>query len=65
MRNSISRPSYLSRAKSYRTDKIIYKKAERWQNPQPKLATMFIVTFVYCPIFGLIHTFKEVNFIPS
>jgi len=63
MRNTFTRPSYLQIArnkvrKNPKVDRNVYVP------PAPEFATMHILTFVYCPVMGLIHTFKEVNYLP-
>ena len=62
MRNSISRPQYLNRAKEFKTNRIIFQ--DKYNKPkEPMKGTMVIPTFVYCPVMGLIHSYKEVEII--
>ena len=63
MRNTFTRPSYLQIARN-KVRKNTKVTKTYYVPPTPEFATMYILTFVYCPVMGLIHTYKEDNYLP-
>lgn len=61
MRTTINRPGYLNKKQLIRNQLIVVKNKGFIPNKSRKTISLKIVYFVYCPIMGLIHTYKEIK----